>query len=75
MVDLAWPAHRLIVEFDGWQTHHTRKAFETDRRRDQRLTAAGFRVIRITWLQLEREPYAVVARIAAALHSYPGLPR
>jgi very-short-patch-repair endonuclease len=66
-VDLHWPAQKLVVEFDGWDTHHTRNAFETDRRRDQRLIAAGYRVIRITWWQLEHEPYAVIARIAAAL--------
>ncbi|MGO9753335.1 MAG: DUF559 domain-containing protein [Solirubrobacteraceae bacterium] len=70
-VDLVWPAQRLIAEFDGWETHQTRTAFESDRRRDQRLTAAGYRVIRITWWQLQNEPYAVIARIAAALHTNP----
>ena len=67
MVDLLWERQRLIVEFDGWEPHGRRQAFETDRRRDQRLVAAGYRVIRITWRQLEREPYAVLARLAAAL--------
>jgi very-short-patch-repair endonuclease len=67
MVDLLWPEQRLIVEFDGWETHGRRGCFETDRRRDQRLVAAGYRVIRITWRQLEREPYALIARLAAAL--------
>jgi hypothetical protein len=42
-------------------------AFERDRRRDQRLAAAGFQVIRITWRQLEAEPMAVLARLAQAL--------
>lgn len=69
MVDLVWPRPRLIVEFDGWTTHRDRAAFERDRLRDQRLTAAGYRVIRITWRQLDREPYAVIARLAAALGS------
>ena len=72
-VDLHWPAQRLIVEFDGWETHRTRAAFETDRRRDQRLIAAGYRVIRITWWQLVNEPYAVIARLAAALHAGPSV--
>jgi very-short-patch-repair endonuclease len=67
VVDLLWPDQRLIVEFDGWETHGRRSAFETDRRRDQRLVAAGYRVIRITWRQLEHEPFAVIARLAAAL--------
>ncbi len=72
-VDLHWPAQRLIVEFDGWETHRTRAAFETDRRRDQRLIAAGYRVIRITWWQLVNEPSAVIARLAAALHAGPSV--
>ena len=71
MVDLIWPAQKLVVEFDGWETHGTRAAFETDRRRDQRLVAAGYRVIRITYRQLTDEPYAVIARLTAALIAIP----
>ena len=66
-VDLFWPAHGLVVEFDGWDTHRRRSSFETDRRRDQRLVAAGYRVLRITWRQLENERFAVIARLAGAL--------
>jgi REase_MTES_1575/Transcriptional regulator, AbiEi antitoxin len=66
-VDLHWPEHRLIVEVDGYQFHVSRQAFEEDRRRDQILTAAGYTVIRITWLQLTNEPYRVIAAIAQAL--------
>jgi hypothetical protein len=50
--DFAWPDRKIVVETDGHRTHRTRNAFETDRRRDQRLTAAGWAVIRITWRQL-----------------------
>ncbi len=67
VVDLLWPEQRLIVEFDSWSFHGDRAAFERDRLRDQRLVAAGYRVIRITWRQLAHEPYAVIARLAAAL--------
>ncbi|HWH44264.1 MAG TPA: hypothetical protein VNT32_06000 [Thermoleophilaceae bacterium] len=38
-----WRAAALVVEVDGFGTHGTREAFERDRRRDARLTAAGFR--------------------------------
>jgi very-short-patch-repair endonuclease len=70
-VDFHWPAHQLVVEVDGYQFHGSRPAFERDRRRDQVLLAAGLRVLRVTWLQLEREPMAVIARLsqALALHS------
>jgi very-short-patch-repair endonuclease len=55
-VDFAWRAQQLIVETDGWQAHGTRAAFERDRRRDARLTAAGWRVLRLTWRRLRDEP-------------------
>jgi very-short-patch-repair endonuclease len=44
-----------------------RCSFEQDRRKDQDLTPKGYRVIRITWLQLTTEPEAVVATITRAL--------
>ena len=44
-----------------------RSSFERDRRRDAALTAVGYRVMRLTWLQLSETPEAVVAMIAAAL--------
>jgi len=51
-VDAVWRDARLIVELDGFATHGTRRGFERDRERDRRLTAAGWRVIRLTWRQL-----------------------
>ena len=66
-VDLLWRAQLLVVEVDGYAFHSSRRSFERDRRKDQELTAAGFRVIRVTWRQLADEPTAVVATLAAAL--------
>jgi very-short-patch-repair endonuclease len=66
-VDFVWRDHRLIAETDGWQAHGTRAAFERDRRRDADLLAAGWRVLRISYARLEREPAWVAARIARAL--------
>jgi very-short-patch-repair endonuclease len=66
-VDFLWPEHRLIVEVDGFAFHASRAAFERDRARDAELSARGYRVIRVTWRQLQAEPHAVVARLAAAL--------
>jgi very-short-patch-repair endonuclease len=66
-VDCLWRERRLIVELDGWSAHGTRRAFERDRRRDAELIAAGWRVLRVSWRQLEREPGWVAERIAAAL--------
>ena len=66
-VDLYWAERRLIVEFDSFRFHSSRRAFERDRRRDQALVALGHTVMRVTWLQLTRTPAQVVDRIAQAL--------
>ncbi len=69
LVDAYWPEHGLVLEFDGWQAHGHRSAFESDRKRDQVMVAHGLRVIRVTDRQLKREPVAVAARIAQALRA------
>jgi very-short-patch-repair endonuclease len=66
-VDALWPRHGVIVEVDGFAYHGNRAAFERDRRRDAALTAAGYRVVRVTWRQIDEEPHAVVALLARLL--------
>ena len=66
-VDLVWRNQRLIVEIDGYAFHSMRRSFEEDRRRDQQLTARGWRVIRITWWQLTNEPEEVAVTISRVL--------
>ena len=66
-VDFLWPASKLVVEFDSWEFHRGRDAFEKDRRRDADLLLGGYRVLRITWRRLAEEPETVVAQIATAL--------
>jgi very-short-patch-repair endonuclease len=66
-VDALWRAERLVVEIDGFDYHSTRVDFERDRYRDGVLTAAGFRVMRIIWHQLTREPEALLVRLGQAL--------
>lgn len=57
--DFLWRDWRLVVEVDGGRVHRTARNFESDRRRDRRLQAAGFRVVRVTAKQVEDEPAAV----------------
>src|SRR5918992_934255 len=47
--DFLWRRERLIVETDGRTFHSSRRAFEHDRLRDQRLILAGYTVVRFTW--------------------------
>lgn len=69
-IDLLWDEQRLAIETDGEETHGTRVAFQRDRKRDQILTAAGYRTARITWAQVRDEPNAVVNRIAGMLKAH-----
>lgn len=66
-VDFLWRAQGLVVEIDGFAFHSSKTSFESDRRRDALLAAAGLRVVRVTWRQLNDEPEAVLARLAQAL--------
>jgi very-short-patch-repair endonuclease len=65
--DCVWRAQRVVVELDGRAAHFTRAAFERDRARDRMLTAHGWRVVRVTWAQLQHEPGAVAADLRRTL--------
>jgi uncharacterized protein DUF559/putative AbiEi antitoxin of type IV toxin-antitoxin system len=67
LVDFLWEQQRVIVETDGRETHETPTAFQDDRRRDQFLASAGYRVLRVTWKQIHGERPAVLRRIERAL--------
>jgi very-short-patch-repair endonuclease len=66
-VDFVWPDARVIVETDSWSAHGRRSTFESDRLRDAALQVAGWRVIRITWRRVTREPEAVAAQLGALI--------
>lgn len=66
-VDCLWRAEKLVVEVDGRAFHSDARSFEGDRDRDAALVAAGYRVMRVTWKQIQQKPRPLIARIAAAL--------
>jgi hypothetical protein len=70
-VDCLWPEPRLIGELDGFKSHGTKRAFRKDRRRDRRLSANGFRVVRITEDQLRNEPSELAADLRALIYNRP----
>ena len=65
--DFAWVSRRLIVEIDGFGPHSSLAAFIDDRRRQNRLTNAGWRVLRFAPIDLLTRPREVVAEVRAAL--------
>jgi very-short-patch-repair endonuclease len=67
-VDFLWRRACLIAEIDGYTFHRARLSFERDRARDADLIASGFRVMRITWRQLNDEPGVTLDRVVRALN-------
>jgi predicted transcriptional regulator of viral defense system len=72
--DFLWRDAGLIIEADSRRYHDTDSAFLLDRRREQHLLLAGWRVARCTWEQVDREPRNL-ARIIRGLLGHPSLRR
>jgi very-short-patch-repair endonuclease len=63
-IDLAYPAPRIAIEFDGWTYHSSRHAFDNDRARANELEVLGWTVLRFTTKSSDR---VVVQTVRAAL--------
>lgn len=72
VVDFLWRAQRVVVETDGRRFHDHAVAFERDRRRDLILQRAGYRTLRVTYRQLNRERDVVIAAIRGLLDAGSG---
>ena len=66
-IDFAYPDVLLAIEVDGYDPHGTRKAFDTDRARQNRLVLLGWTILRFTWTQVVRQPAKVAADVRTAL--------
>jgi predicted transcriptional regulator of viral defense system len=62
--DFLWRDAGLIIEADSRRFHDTDTAFVAERKRQQQLELAGWRVSRCTWEEVEREP----RRLALTVH-------
>ena len=65
--DFLWRSQGLILEADSRRFHGTDVAFVDDRKREQRLQLAGWRVSRFTWEQVEHEPGALAETVRGLL--------
>jgi len=68
-VDVLWREHRLAVEVDGGRNHGTPGQTDRDRRKELRLRAGGFQVIRYTDRQVAEEPGLIAEDLRRALNS------
>jgi very-short-patch-repair endonuclease len=57
----------VVAELDGRVGHISQLDRARDRERDNELTAAGFRVLHFTWLDIVGRPGWVVATLRTAL--------
>ena len=65
--DFLWREQGLVAETDGYRFHSSRRAFEHDRERDQRLALAGFTVVRMTFRQITLDSDRVLTTVKRLL--------
>jgi very-short-patch-repair endonuclease len=70
-VDCRWPERRLTVELDSYTYHHTRHAWEQDRRRDREAHARGDHIRRYTHTDVYDEPAMMMRELVALLRDRP----
>ena len=66
VLDLAWPALRVALEYDGYEAHEGRES--SDAQRDAWLNGRGWIVIRVRADDL-RDPVRMLAELASAFRS------
>jgi very-short-patch-repair endonuclease len=66
-VDCRWPAHKLTVELDSYRYHHSRHAWEQDRRRERQARARGDEFRRYTWADVVEQPEPTLAELHTLL--------
>lgn len=54
---------KIIVECDGYAYHNSKDSFDNDRTRDRQLQLNGYRVIRFSGSQINKDPTAVTSEL------------
>lgn len=70
-VDLAYPAHRLAIEIDGYRWHSSPAAKRADEARQNHLVMAGWTVLRFSAGDVRHRPHELVATVRATLATLP----
>lgn len=66
VTDMYWPTLGVIGEADGLIKYESREALVAEKRREDRLRALGFAVVRWGWDEIRERPHAVADRIRRA---------
>ncbi|MCA1833964.1 MAG: type IV toxin-antitoxin system AbiEi family antitoxin domain-containing protein [Actinomycetota bacterium] len=67
VADFAYPAERVVIEADGYETHSSGRAWAKDRRRDTKLAELGWHVVRVTWTAITTRPGETTGAIRRVL--------
>lgn len=67
VIDVAFRAHKLAIETDGWAFHSDQEDFQHDRVRQNEIALMGWQVLRFTWLDLTEYPQRVITEIRCAM--------
>jgi hypothetical protein len=68
-VDVLYPRERVIVEIDSWEFHRSRTNFESDRKRDAKMLAAGYLTVRVTEERMKETPADEARQLNAILEA------
>jgi hypothetical protein len=68
-VDCRWPEHCLTVELDSYRYHHSRHAWEQDRRREREARARGDEFRRYSYGDVFEDPGFMLAELRQLLPS------
>ena len=66
--DFAFPEQRVVIEADGFAYHSGHRAWRRDLARRNTLTNLGWRVINVTWADLNH-PVRIVEQVERALRA------
>lgn len=72
VIDVAFPAHKVAIETDGWAFHSDQEDFQNDRVKQNEIALMGWQVLRFTWLDLTEYPQRVIAEIRFAIECRSG---
>ncbi|MGW4098785.1 DUF559 domain-containing protein [Mycobacterium sp. NPDC004974] len=72
VIDVAFPAHKVAIETDGWAFHSDQEDFQKDRVKQNEIALMGWQVLRFTWLDLTEYPQRVIAEIRFAMECRSG---
>ena len=68
-IDAAYPAIKLAIEVDGYDTHSTPEALAYDLERQNALVLDGWTVLRFPWSAVVGDPASVASAILSALRT------